>query len=168
MIVRPATVDDIPEIVQTIVEVAPEGMLGVEPPVDVEGRSERHRKTLQEPGAGAAWVLLEDDGRQVGHLFALDSRPGVLSIGMALLPSARGRGGGMLLLERAIEHGRATGAHKLTLEVWPDNGRAIALYVKAGFEVEGVLRDQYRRKDGSIRSAIIMGLRLPHRPAAPS
>ncbi|MHB8693226.1 MAG: GNAT family N-acetyltransferase, partial [Solirubrobacteraceae bacterium] len=60
----------------------------------------------------------------------------------------------------AIAHGRAVGAHKLTLEVWPDNGRAIALYAKAGFEVEGLLRDHYRRRDGSLRSALIMGLRL--------
>lgn len=162
MVVREAKLDDVPGIVQTIVEVAPEGMLGVEPPVDVEVRSERHRKTLQEPGAGGAWVL-EEDGEQVGHLFALDSRPGVLSIGMALLPAARGRGGGMMLLDRAIEHARATSAHKLTLEVWPDNGRAVALYAKAGFEVEGLLRDHYRRKDGSIRSSLIMGMRLPQR-----
>jgi RimJ/RimL family protein N-acetyltransferase len=160
MVVREATVDDIPEIVGTIVAVAPEGMLGVEPPVDVEARSERHRKTLQEPGMGGAWVL-EEDGRQLGHLFLLEAHRGVLSVGMALVPEARGRGGGRMLIERAIAHARTAGAHKLELEVWPDNGRAIALYARSGFEIEGLKRDHYRRKDGSLRSALVMGLRLP-------
>jgi RimJ/RimL family protein N-acetyltransferase len=35
------------------------------------------------------------------------------------------------------------------------------LYAKAGFEVEGLLRDHYRSRDGSLRSSLIMGLRLP-------
>jgi putative acetyltransferase len=137
-------------------------MLGVEPPVDVEARSERHRRTLEQPGMGGAWVLEEEDGAQVGHLFLLENRnPGLLSIGMALLPGGRGRGGGRMLIERAIEHARGVGAHKLELEVWPDNGRAIALYIGTGFEVEGLKRDHYRRKDGSLRSSLVMGLRLP-------
>ena len=163
MVVREATVDDIPGIVQTIVEVAPEGVLGVEPPVDVEVRSERHRKTLEAPGMGGAWVLEEND-EQVGHLFLLESGPpGLLSIGMVLLPRARGRGGGRMLIDRAVAHARAAGAHKIELEVWPDNGRAVALYASSGFEVEGLKRDHYRRKDGSLRSALVMGLRLQDR-----
>ncbi|MEA2198517.1 MAG: hypothetical protein QOJ25_2568 [Solirubrobacteraceae bacterium] len=34
--------------------------------------------------------------------------------------------------------------------------RAIALYVSAGFEVEGLGRNHYLRRDGSRRSALIM------------
>ena len=30
-----------------------------------------------------------------------------------------------------------------------------------GFETEGVLRDHYRRQDGSLRSAVLMALWLP-------
>ncbi|MHB8693225.1 MAG: GNAT family N-acetyltransferase, partial [Solirubrobacteraceae bacterium] len=101
MRVREAQLEDVPAIVQTIVEVAPEGVLGVEPPIDADSRAERHRATLREPGFGGAWVLEGEDGEQLGHLFALDGRPGVLSIGMALLPGARGRGGGRMLLECA-------------------------------------------------------------------
>jgi ribosomal protein S18 acetylase RimI-like enzyme len=47
---------------------------------------------------------------------------------MAILPEARGRGGGRALLEAIIGHAVACGAHKLELEVWPDNAPAIALY----------------------------------------
>jgi putative acetyltransferase len=110
----------------------------------------------------------EQTGEQVGHLFLLESGSrGVLSIGMALLPEARGRGGGRMLIERAIEHARQAGAHKIELEVWLNNARGVALYARTGFEVEGLKRDHYRRKDGSLRSSLVMGLRLPD-PQAPA
>jgi putative acetyltransferase len=48
------------------------------------------------------------------------------------------------------------GVHKVELEVFPDNGPALALYRSLGFEQEGVRRDHYRRRDGSLRSAVIM------------
>lgn len=53
--------------------------------------------------------------------------------------------------------------HKIELEVWPDNARAIALYARAGFEVEGVRRNHYRRRDGTLRSAMIMAYQLEER-----
>jgi ribosomal protein S18 acetylase RimI-like enzyme len=78
----------------------------------------------------------------------------------ALLPKARGHGHGRALVEEAAAHGRAAGAHKLDLEVWTDNARAIAVYARAGFVVEGVRRDHYRRRDGALRSTLIMARRL--------
>ena len=59
-----------------------------------------------------------------------------------------------------LEHARASGAHKIELEVWPDNEPAIALYASAGFVREGHRRDHYRRRDGSLRSSVLMGLLL--------
>jgi putative acetyltransferase len=105
------------------------------------------------------WVL-EEDGQVVGEASATSRVTGVLSLGMAILPHARGRGGGRALLETVIEHARACGAHKVDLEVWTDNARAIAVYTAAGFEVEGVRREHYRRRDGSLRSTLIMARRI--------
>ena len=51
---------------------------------------------------------------------------------------------GAALLTRAIEWAGAAGAHKVALEVWPDNEGALALYRRAGFEPEGWLRSHYR------------------------
>ena len=65
------------------------------------------------------------------------------------------------LLDAALEHAGNTGAHKISLEVWTDNARAIALYAGAGFEVEGLRRDHYRRQDGRLRSTLLMGRRVP-------
>ncbi len=136
--------------------VAEEGLIATEPPVDVEARARRIRETIEGEGPAALWVL-EDGGRVVGNAGVHQSGArGVLSLGMAILPEARGRGGGRSLLQAAVEHARACGAHKLELEVWPDNAPAIALYATAGFEVEGLRRDHYRRRNGSLRSALVM------------
>jgi putative acetyltransferase len=75
---------------------------------------------------------------------------------MAILHEARGQGGGRALLEAILEHAQTTGAHKVELEVWIDNARAIALYASAGFEVEGLRPNHYRRCDGHLRSSLVM------------
>jgi ribosomal protein S18 acetylase RimI-like enzyme len=135
---------------------AEEGLIATEPPVDLEARAQRFRDLIEGEGPAAAWVL-EDDGRVVGNADVHETEvPGVLSLGMGILPEARGRGGGRALLDAIVEHARACGAHKLELEVWHDNAPAIALYTAAGFEVEGFRRDHYRRRDGSLRSALLM------------
>jgi putative acetyltransferase len=135
--------------------VAEEGSIATEPPVDIEARAQQFRETIEGEGPGALWVL-EDGGQVVGNAGVQEAGPGVLSLGMAILPEARGRGGGRALLEVIAEHARVSGAHKLELDVWPDNARAVRLYASAGFEVEGLRRAHYRRRDGSLRSALLM------------
>lgn len=136
--------------------VAEEGSIGTEPPVDVEELGRRFRHTLESAGNSAMWVL-EESGRVLGHAGAREpGAAGVLDVGMMILPEGRGRGGGRALLDEVLEHARSCGAHKVELEVWPDNARAVALYVRAGFEVEGYRREHYRRRDGSRRSALLM------------
>lgn len=145
---------------RVLATVAEEGSIGTEAPVDVEARAQRFREALENVGAGGMWVL-DDEGRVVGTAGVHESGPpGVLSFGMALLPEARGRGGGRALLGVILDHARACGAHKVELEVWPDNVRAIALYARAGFQVEGVRRDHYRRRDGRLRSTLLMAYLL--------
>lgn len=85
---------------------------------------------------------------------------GVVSLGMCIVAPARGQGGGRALLDAAMAWLADSDMHKVDLEVWPDNAPAIALYTQYGFEVEGLLRDHYRRRDGSLRSALIMARRL--------
>jgi putative acetyltransferase len=150
-------------MVAVLAAVAEEGWIATEPPVDVEARSQRLRATIEDAGTGALWVL-EDEGQVVGSAGVQErGTPGVLSLGMALLPGARGRGGGRALLGAIIDHARSSGAHKVELEVWPDNARALALYASAGFEVEGLRRDHHRRRDGSLRSSLLMALLLDGR-----
>jgi len=60
---------------------------------------------------------------------------GVLGIGV--LPEWRGRGVGGALIGRALEASRAFPLARVELAVRADNARAIALYRKVGFAIEG-------------------------------
>jgi RimJ/RimL family protein N-acetyltransferase len=159
MELREATIQDVPAMVRTVVLVAPEGLLGTEPPVDESARCEALSALIAGGGPGAAWVLYAGE-TMAGHLTLMPRPGGTLGLGMALRPEGRGQGGGRALVQRAVAHARADGVHKLELEVWPDNARAIALYASTGFVVEGLKRDHYRRRDGTLRSSLIMGLLL--------
>jgi ribosomal protein S18 acetylase RimI-like enzyme len=156
VIVRRARDADVTAAALVTAAVAPEGFLGAQPPVDLQARAQAYAELIEQ---GALWVL-EDQGKVVGYAAAPELVPGVLGIGMAILAEARGQGGGRALLAAIQEHARATDAHKISLEVWTDNARAIALYAAAGFEVEGLRRDHYRRRDGSLRSTLIMAWRV--------
>jgi RimJ/RimL family protein N-acetyltransferase len=168
MQVRRATVEDAEAIVAVLAEVAEENRwIGTEPGFDVEERTARIRSSIA--AGGGSFLLEDDDGRAIGSLGLHETRTrGVFSFGMAILAPARGRGGGRMLMDAAMLHLATTDAHKVELEVWPDNGRAISLYARYGFEVEGLRRDHYRRRDGSLRSSLIMARLLPGAGAAQS
>lgn len=166
MQVREATAADCERAASILAAVAEEGLIATEPPVDVTARTQRFRELLTSEKRDTLFVLT-DDAEVVGIAGVHEGPPGVLSLGMAILPAMRGAGGGKLLLEAVARYAERSGAHKLDLEVWPDNERALALYESFGFEVEGVRRDHYRRRDGSLRSAIVMGKRIgTGRPAS--
>jgi RimJ/RimL family protein N-acetyltransferase len=46
------------------------------------------------------------------------------------------------------------------LEVWPHNTAAIALYRRVGFVEEGRKRRHYRRRNGELWDAVLMGMEL--------
>ena len=64
------------------------------------------------------------------------------------------------ILEAAIAWARSKGAHKISLDVFPHNTAAIALYEKFGFVREGDHPKHLRRKTGEIWDVISMGLVL--------
>jgi len=159
MFVRQATTHDAEGFAAVMEAVAEEGRwIGTEAPVDREALHARIRKMLAD---GDVLFVIDVGGEIVGTagLHGTHAK-GVVSLGMAILAERRGRGGGRALLEAAIEHARGMGCHKIELEVWPDNDRAIALYDKFGFAVEGLRRDHYRRRDGTLRSSQLMALLL--------
>jgi len=158
-VVRQATADDVDAFVDVVVAVADEGRwIATEPPVDVDVFTERVHAML---AAGDALFVLDDGGRIIGTAgLHLTRAAGVVSLGVSILARERGSGHGRVMVEALIEHARGMEVHKIELEVWPDNARAIALYESFGFQTEGVRRDHYRRRDGSLRSAQIMALLL--------
>ena len=93
--------DDIGAFVAVLVAVAQEGRwIETEAPVDAEQRAERLRAQI---AAGDVLLVLEDDGRHVGNAALHRTHAaGVVSLGMAIVADARGRGGGRVLIEALI------------------------------------------------------------------
>jgi len=161
-VVRPATADDLDPLVELFAAVVDEGLwLGAEPPPDTAGQRRRLREQMEAGRAGGSLVAVSvGSGPVIGHV-TLDVAPyDVASLAMIVDASWRGRGVGGALVEEAIGWARRRGAHKLTLEVWPHNHAARRLYRRHGFAEEGVLRRHYRRKNGELWDAVVMGLVL--------
>lgn len=69
----------------------------------------------------------------------------------------RGIGVGAALMRAAIDWGNASAVvEKISLSVFSDNTRAVAMYRHFGFEVEGERRGEYRMEDGSYRDDLLM------------
>jgi len=86
------------------------------------------------PPVGAAWLRLLPE-QDPGYGFVDEETP-ELSIGV--VPTQRGRGIGLLLLEALIEAARAQRYQALSLSVEPDNP-ARRLYERHGFQVTGTV-----------------------------
>jgi len=159
LIVRPATLDDFDTWFELYDAVAAEGTwIAGESPSDREARwaaFERHHAEQL-----SATFLAEVDGSLVGELGVGFTRPGVAELGMAVRSGWRGQGIGSALMTACIEWVKAHKAYKVSLSVWPHNAAARALYAKFGFEEEGRLRRHYRRRNGELWDAIVMGLIL--------
>jgi RimJ/RimL family protein N-acetyltransferase len=130
-----------------------------EPPIDRERRAKQFSETI---GSDDAQVFVaEADGEVVGELTVFrgtSSSPA--TIGMGVAADWRGQGVGTALMEACVEWARKAGVHKLSLEVFPWNEPAIALYRKFGFVEEGRLRQHYRRQSGELWDVLVMGLVL--------
>lgn len=115
----------------------------------------------------ASVFVAEDEERIVGRLslardIHLASRH-VADLGLMVAASHRRRGVGRALLDQAVAWAESVGVQKLELHVFPWNEPAIALYETFGFEREGLRKGHYVR-DGVPVDAILMALRLDHRP----
>jgi RimJ/RimL family protein N-acetyltransferase len=153
MQIRSATFEDCDAIGAGMKVVVDEGRWLATEAATAEELANRFRQVILEDDP---LFVLEEDGGIVGALGMHSTKAsGVSSLGMWVAPAHRGRGGGRMLMEAALAE-RPEDIHKIELEVWPDNEAAIALYRKLGFEEEGLRRDHYRRRDGTLRSSLIM------------
>jgi len=159
VVVRPAAAGDVERLVELYATVADEGRwLGAEGPVDrAELRQRWGRRLSSDDGVH---LVADASGVVVGQV-SLELAPyGVASLGMLVEGGWRRRGVGTALVQAAVDAARNRGCHKVSLQVWPHNQAAGALYRKLGFEDEGLLRHHYRRRNGELWGAVIMGLVL--------
>jgi RimJ/RimL family protein N-acetyltransferase len=170
VVIRPARLADLEPIYVAFERVAAEGRwIGRELPLDREATLQRFRSSLTEPGHYLS--VAEVSGGLVGQLHLGVAPYGVAELGMHVASEWRGQGIGRALMQDAIAWAAAEpGVHKIALQVWPHNEPAQRLYRSCGFEQEGYLRSHYRRKNGELWDAVVMGLRLrldslPPRPS---
>ncbi len=105
------------------------------------------------------YFLLREDGDPTGFVLL----QGLGDHGKAHLRriavSSPGTGAGTRLLTAALDWLYShTDTNRVDLDVYVDNDRARRSYEKAGFTVEGRLRDFHRNADGSYRDMWLMSI----------
>ncbi|HEY5990376.1 MAG TPA: GNAT family N-acetyltransferase, partial [Streptosporangiaceae bacterium] len=158
-VVRPARADDARAMAEIFAAVAEErDGIATEPPVDIEERAALFARSADQSLVAVA------DGQIVGMLHVEVSRHGFGEVGMLVDRGWRGRGVGLALVQAAIGWARGQRLHKLCLDVFAHNTAAIALYRKSGFVEEGRRAQHYRRANGELWDAVVMGLLLRRPP----
>jgi putative acetyltransferase len=156
--IREAITGDFDHWFQLYESVAAEGRwIAGEAPSDKAARQRAFDASISDPDAVS--FLAEAGGALVGSL-GVEVRGGIADLGMMVDAGWRGRGVGSALMNACIAWATHHGAHKLVLEVWPHNTAARGLYVKYGFEQEGLFKRHYRRRNGELWDAVRMGLVL--------
>lgn len=158
--VRPLRCDELESLYDLLDAVAAKRCwIASEPPIPRDRWREQTQRAFDDPHCLLV-VAADEDDHIVGELsaFGRENRPA--EIGMSVAKEWRGRGVGTALMQACVDWARGRGTHKLALQVWPHNDAALRLYEKFGFEREGVLRAHYRRQNGELWDAIVMGLVL--------
>jgi ribosomal protein S18 acetylase RimI-like enzyme len=108
---------------------------------------------------GNPQFVADDGGRIVGwcdvarETIPIYAHEGML--GMGVLAGYRGRGLGKRLIEATLAAARIAGFERVSLSAYARNTRAIALYKKIGFVVEGT-RVRGKKLDGEYDDVLMM------------
>lgn len=107
------------------------------------------------------FLVAEENGRIVGFSRCegnkLKRTSHKVEFGVCVLKEYWGYGIGKNLLKESIHWSDSNDIKKITLNVLETNAKAIELYKKYGFEVEGVLRKDKVLSDGNYYSTVLMG-----------
>jgi putative acetyltransferase len=157
-----------------VVPIALEHAAGIHACIDAVAREKRYlAQTFAKPRADFDAFVQESVAQDLVQFVALDGDRVVGwadifaawadavkhcgSLGMGLLAAYRGQGIGERLLRACLVKAQAKGMTRIELQVRADNGRAIRLYERMGFEREGMLR-RAMRFDGAYYDALQMSL----------
>lgn len=134
-------------------------LLSIHPQTEHEIK-EAVKKQLED--AKEKCLIAELDGEPAGSVIVSpsDGRSRHIAwIGISVRRKHWGRGVGSALMKEAIKLGKDLGCRKLVLGVIEGNERALRLYKKSGFKVEGS-ESEHTYIDGSWRENYMMGLEL--------
>jgi RimJ/RimL family protein N-acetyltransferase len=154
VVLRPFTEDDLPGILQMLRDPEALKLTGsvhdeAESASPVEQKRFRDWYTSRNDQPDRLDLAVTDTagGGCVGEAVLNEWEPGnhSCSFRIALGPAGRGRGLGTEATRLIVGYGfEQLGLHRISLEVYSFNPRARRVYEKAGFRVEGVLRESLR------------------------
>jgi putative acetyltransferase len=122
------------------------------------------------PGSAELRIVAERDGEPVGSLglhpvVSHVRRNHVAALGISVSSAAQGQGVGAALMQAAMDFAdRWAQILRIELNVYADNTRAIALYRRFGFELEGTHR-AYALRDGQYVDSLSMARLHPNPPS---
>lgn len=155
--------DDAPAIVGLHREVLAEKEWFITLPGELYGGVDLRIRQIREfeRSGNSLFLLARDGDKLVGFLTAtggsLARMRHACKIEVMVHKSTRGQGVGQTLMQHCVDWAVANPlVHKLGLNVFADNDRAIKLYERFGFAIEGRRPDEYRMEDGRYRDDVLM------------
>jgi RimJ/RimL family protein N-acetyltransferase len=125
----------------------------------VEETARYTEDTLEMAGA-RAWAITEGGGEALGRIALFLQREGVGEFGIILRREAQGRGLASKAIDLVSAYAfEALGLHRLVADVDPDNNSSLSLFLRAGFQQEGLLRQNWKTHIGLRDSVILAKLR---------
>ena len=148
---RPATEQDLATILTLERTPAFHTMVGIWP-------EQEHRRAMRDPDVQYS-MIVNATGATEGFAILRGLASPHRSIELKrFVVGAPGKGIGQRALRAIIDHAfRTLHAHRLWLDVFESNARALHIYRKAGFQQEGVLREAIYR-DGEFHTLLLLSI----------
>ncbi len=122
----------------------------------VEQTRQEVADTLAAAG-GRVWAITEDGGEVLGRIALFIPREGIGEFGIIMRREAQGRGLASKALALLEAHAfNQLNLHRLAADIDPENTASLSLFLRAGFQREGLLRGNWKTHLG-IRDSVIMG-----------
>ncbi len=115
------------------------------------------RKLLQDKSKKRLVVFQDKQKIGIVRIDSIDKENKSLCLGLDILPSYRGKGWAQLIYRDLLDHYFALGYNRIWLFVLSYNHRAIHLYKKLNFQIEGMQRQAIYR-DNQYHDYIMMSL----------
>jgi RimJ/RimL family protein N-acetyltransferase len=102
------------------------------------------------------WAITENGGDALGRIGLFVEREGVGEVGIIMRPDAAGRGLASKALNLVVAYGFETlDLHRIAADIDPDNVASLNLFLRNGFEREGLLRGNWKTHIG-IRDTVML------------
>lgn len=163
IVLRPASDKDAPELKSRLARVIQEEVYLDEAQDSLPDIQETQHEIREIQRDKGMYTVVEVDGKIAGAALlrrgSRDKSFHTAKFRTWLTPGYRGMGLGKKLMAYTIDWARRNRVEKIVLDVWSTNNRAIRLYKRYGFQIEGRLRRQAILK-GNYVDEVFMALFL--------